>query len=177
MINYSRLERPVQNDSAPIVVELGLTLLQIIDVVSVCACACFGKAKVWSKEKRRMGVEFIWKPTQRLSKRKLSWTLFVKLFAYWMFFRIFHFVCVKGISSDLSTANVEHANAHTSCLLHFIVLWTKNCFPTSGSIQPSETIHLWKSNFFVSLLHPFLFNCTTGPQSFLSFNKKIQSQC
>uniref|UniRef100_A0A8C9Y9I7 Neuronal acetylcholine receptor subunit alpha-7 n=1 Tax=Sander lucioperca TaxID=283035 RepID=A0A8C9Y9I7_SANLU len=34
MINYSRLERPVQNDSAPIVVELGLTLLQIIDVVS-----------------------------------------------------------------------------------------------------------------------------------------------
>ncbi|KAM8878762.1 neuronal acetylcholine receptor subunit alpha-7 isoform 2-T2 [Spinachia spinachia] len=32
MVNYSRLERPVQNDSAPIVVELGLTLLQIIDV-------------------------------------------------------------------------------------------------------------------------------------------------
>uniref|UniRef100_A0A667W9U9 Neuronal acetylcholine receptor subunit alpha-7 n=1 Tax=Myripristis murdjan TaxID=586833 RepID=A0A667W9U9_9TELE len=32
MINYNRLERPVQNDSAPIVVELGLTLLQIIDV-------------------------------------------------------------------------------------------------------------------------------------------------
>lgn len=36
MANYNRLERPVQNDSAPIVVELGLTLLQIIDVVSVC---------------------------------------------------------------------------------------------------------------------------------------------
>lgn len=35
MENYNRLERPVQNDSAPIVVELGLTLLQIIDVVSV----------------------------------------------------------------------------------------------------------------------------------------------
>lgn len=35
MQNYNRLERPVQNDSAPIVVELGLTLLQIIDVVSV----------------------------------------------------------------------------------------------------------------------------------------------
>lgn len=35
MNNYNRLERPVQNDSAPIVVELGLTLLQIIDVVSV----------------------------------------------------------------------------------------------------------------------------------------------
>ncbi|CAL9700799.1 unnamed protein product [Knipowitschia caucasica] len=32
MENYTRLERPVQNDSAPIVVELGLTLLQIIDV-------------------------------------------------------------------------------------------------------------------------------------------------
>ncbi|XP_057699171.1 neuronal acetylcholine receptor subunit alpha-7-like isoform X2 [Corythoichthys intestinalis] len=32
MVNYNRLERPVQNDSAPIVVELGLTLLQIIDV-------------------------------------------------------------------------------------------------------------------------------------------------
>lgn len=33
--NYNRLERPVLNDSAPIVVELGLTLLQIIDVVSI----------------------------------------------------------------------------------------------------------------------------------------------
>ncbi|CAL8269815.1 unnamed protein product [Gadus morhua 'NCC'] len=31
-VNYNRLERPVHNDSAPIVVELGLTLLQIIDV-------------------------------------------------------------------------------------------------------------------------------------------------
>ncbi|KAJ8272147.1 hypothetical protein COCON_G00110060 [Conger conger] len=31
--NYNRLERPVQNDSAPLLVELGLTLLQIIDVV------------------------------------------------------------------------------------------------------------------------------------------------
>ncbi|KAF5891834.1 neuronal acetylcholine receptor subunit alpha-7-like, partial [Clarias magur] len=30
--NYNRLERPVANDSAPLVVELGLTLLQIIDV-------------------------------------------------------------------------------------------------------------------------------------------------
>ncbi|XP_061100933.1 neuronal acetylcholine receptor subunit alpha-7-like, partial [Conger conger] len=30
--NYNRLERPVQNDSAPLLVELGLTLLQIIDV-------------------------------------------------------------------------------------------------------------------------------------------------
>lgn len=37
MENYNRLERPVQNDSAPIVVELGLTLLQIIDVVSEAA--------------------------------------------------------------------------------------------------------------------------------------------
>lgn len=35
MVNYNRLERPVLNDSAPILVELGLTLLQIIDVVSV----------------------------------------------------------------------------------------------------------------------------------------------
>lgn len=40
MENYNRLERPVQNDSAPIVVELGLTLLQIIDVVSVYAHVC-----------------------------------------------------------------------------------------------------------------------------------------
>uniref|UniRef100_A0A672GSX6 Neuronal acetylcholine receptor subunit alpha-7 n=1 Tax=Salarias fasciatus TaxID=181472 RepID=A0A672GSX6_SALFA len=32
MVNYNRLERPVHNDSAPIVVDLGLTLLQIIDV-------------------------------------------------------------------------------------------------------------------------------------------------
>lgn len=35
LANYNRLERPVVNDSAPILVELGLTLLQIIDVVSV----------------------------------------------------------------------------------------------------------------------------------------------
>ncbi len=41
MDNYNRLERPVLNDSAPIVVELGLTLLQIIDVVSVCFCFSF----------------------------------------------------------------------------------------------------------------------------------------
>lgn len=33
MANYNRLERPVLNDSAAILVELGLTLLQIIDVV------------------------------------------------------------------------------------------------------------------------------------------------
>uniref|UniRef100_A0A6Q2XQK6 Neuronal acetylcholine receptor subunit alpha-7 n=1 Tax=Esox lucius TaxID=8010 RepID=A0A6Q2XQK6_ESOLU len=32
LTNYNRLERPVYNDSAPILVELGLTLLQIIDV-------------------------------------------------------------------------------------------------------------------------------------------------
>uniref|UniRef100_A0AAY4AJS3 Neuronal acetylcholine receptor subunit alpha-7 n=1 Tax=Denticeps clupeoides TaxID=299321 RepID=A0AAY4AJS3_9TELE len=32
MANYNRLERPVLNDSSPITVELGLTLLQIIDV-------------------------------------------------------------------------------------------------------------------------------------------------
>nr|XP_057933995.1 neuronal acetylcholine receptor subunit alpha-7-like [Doryrhamphus excisus] len=32
MVNYNRLERPVLNDSAPILVELGFTLLQIIDV-------------------------------------------------------------------------------------------------------------------------------------------------
>ncbi|KAK0131807.1 Neuronal acetylcholine receptor subunit alpha-7 [Merluccius polli] len=38
MVNYNRLERPVHNDSAPIVVELGLTLLQIIDVVSLSVC-------------------------------------------------------------------------------------------------------------------------------------------
>lgn len=34
LANYNRLERPVVNDSAAILVELGLTLLQIIDVVS-----------------------------------------------------------------------------------------------------------------------------------------------
>ncbi|XP_045075586.1 neuronal acetylcholine receptor subunit alpha-7-like, partial [Coregonus clupeaformis] len=32
LMNYNRLERPVFNDSSPILVELGLTLLQIIDV-------------------------------------------------------------------------------------------------------------------------------------------------
>ena len=37
MANYNRLERPVVNDSAAILVELGLTLLQIIDVVRTTA--------------------------------------------------------------------------------------------------------------------------------------------
>lgn len=51
MVNYNRLERPVLNDSAPIVVELGFTLRQIIDVVSpsfvcVCVCLCFGHENV-----------------------------------------------------------------------------------------------------------------------------------
>nr|XP_046180792.1 neuronal acetylcholine receptor subunit alpha-7-like isoform X1 [Oncorhynchus gorbuscha]XP_046180793.1 neuronal acetylcholine receptor subunit alpha-7-like isoform X1 [Oncorhynchus gorbuscha]XP_046180794.1 neuronal acetylcholine receptor subunit alpha-7-like isoform X1 [Oncorhynchus gorbuscha] len=32
MANYNRLERPVINDSSPLLVELGMTLLQIIDV-------------------------------------------------------------------------------------------------------------------------------------------------
>ncbi|CAL8302604.1 unnamed protein product [Arctogadus glacialis] len=32
LANYNRLERPVVNDSTAILVELGLTLLQIIDV-------------------------------------------------------------------------------------------------------------------------------------------------
>ncbi|KAL2098206.1 hypothetical protein ACEWY4_007413 [Coilia grayii] len=32
LANYNRLERPVQNDSAAIEVQLGITLLQIIDV-------------------------------------------------------------------------------------------------------------------------------------------------
>ena len=36
MENYNRLERPVLNDSNPVLVELGMTLLQIIDVVSLC---------------------------------------------------------------------------------------------------------------------------------------------
>ena len=40
MANYNRLERPVVNDSSAILVELGMTLLQIIDVVSVSLCAC-----------------------------------------------------------------------------------------------------------------------------------------
>lgn len=40
LANYNRLERPVVNDSAPILVELGLTLLQIIDVVRKALDAC-----------------------------------------------------------------------------------------------------------------------------------------
>lgn len=51
LANYNRLERPVVNDSAPILVELGLTLLQIIDVVrkTDCVCVCeamFGQFRV-----------------------------------------------------------------------------------------------------------------------------------
>lgn len=57
MMNYNRLERPVLNDSAPIVVELGFTLRQIIDVVSpnlrasVCVwmCWCFSCESVKEK--------------------------------------------------------------------------------------------------------------------------------
>jgi len=51
--NYSRLERPVVNDSMAIQVELGLTLLQIIDVVSklgvggVCVCVCMCVCVYW----------------------------------------------------------------------------------------------------------------------------------
>lgn len=40
LANYNRLERPVINDSAPIQVELGLTLLQIIDVVRIFFFTC-----------------------------------------------------------------------------------------------------------------------------------------
>lgn len=54
MVNYNRLERPVQNDSAPIVVELGLTLLQIIDVVSVCACVDDARRRVGLKMDRKI---------------------------------------------------------------------------------------------------------------------------
>ncbi|CDQ94857.1 unnamed protein product [Oncorhynchus mykiss] len=44
MANYNRLERPVINDSSPLLVELGMTLLQIIDVVreGLCICVCRG---------------------------------------------------------------------------------------------------------------------------------------
>lgn len=41
LANYNRLERPVINDSAAILVELGFTLLQIIDVVRETALAFF----------------------------------------------------------------------------------------------------------------------------------------
>ncbi|KAI1887674.1 hypothetical protein AGOR_G00192740 [Albula goreensis] len=40
MKNYNRLERPVQNDSAPLLVELGMTLLQIIDVALHSTVQC-----------------------------------------------------------------------------------------------------------------------------------------
>lgn len=47
LANYNRLERPVVNDSAPILVELGLTLLQIIDVVSVTWWLCGEKNDIY----------------------------------------------------------------------------------------------------------------------------------
>ena len=58
MANYNRLERPVVNDSSAILVELGMTLLQIIDVVSgslyafvslvyVCERASLIKYVIW----------------------------------------------------------------------------------------------------------------------------------
>lgn len=53
MVNYNRLERPVQNDSAPIVVELGLTLLQIIDVVSLCVL--WSAENIWRQLKEDEG--------------------------------------------------------------------------------------------------------------------------
>lgn len=130
MENYNRLERPVQNDSAPIVVELGLTLLQIIDVVSVCACVCLRKAEVQSmfedRWKKWVWVELIWKSTQRVGKKKWSWHSLSNFLHVGLFFSgfLFCFVCVKVFPSDLSTVTVVHANAHTLCLLHFIFLWT-----------------------------------------------------
>lgn len=48
LANYNRLERPVVNDSAPILVELGLTLLQIIDVVSVTWWLCGEKKMIYT---------------------------------------------------------------------------------------------------------------------------------
>lgn len=56
MVNYNRLERPVQNDSAPIVVELGLTLLQIIDVVSLYV---FCEVQRMSEDSWKMCVELV----------------------------------------------------------------------------------------------------------------------
>ncbi|KAI4883710.1 hypothetical protein NFI96_008071, partial [Prochilodus magdalenae] len=46
LANYNRLERPVSNDSAPLVVELGLTLLQIIDVHRRLNYSCCGISAV-----------------------------------------------------------------------------------------------------------------------------------
>lgn len=54
MVNYNRLERPVQNDSAAIVVELGLTLLQIIDVVGVCTCVCVYLCVFFVRQEERL---------------------------------------------------------------------------------------------------------------------------
>lgn len=54
LANYNRLERPVVNDSAAILVELGLTLLQIIDVVRETAFTyilyvCVAWCLVWAE--------------------------------------------------------------------------------------------------------------------------------
>ena len=65
LANYNRLERPVVNDSAAIVVELGLTLLQIIDVVgsciqlhSTCVCLCV-KGMTFGLSQYRQKEEFV----------------------------------------------------------------------------------------------------------------------
>ena len=49
MVDYDNLERPVVNESHPLVVTFGVTLQQIIDVVSnsICINSTFNKVSIY----------------------------------------------------------------------------------------------------------------------------------
>ncbi|KAM4585407.1 neuronal acetylcholine receptor subunit alpha-7-like isoform 2-T2 [Odontesthes bonariensis] len=76
MVNYNRLERPVQNDSAPIVVELGFTLLQIIDVHSTpCLLAQPHSQSAQPKNQIRHPVTSLSLPCHKTSTSPLCYCL------------------------------------------------------------------------------------------------------
>lgn len=165
MVNYNRLERPVQNDSAPIVVELGLTLLQIIDVVSV-------KER---RKKKKKSEAFCFGGQYRASKRKLNWTLF-KHFAHWMSFRIFLFKFM------LKVFHLIYLEWLRCILIHILC---SGCTSSSSELKtvyppvaaPNQ-VRIFIFERARSLFIPSFFICgTAGPQPFLWFNKKIQPQC
>uniref|UniRef100_A0AAV2MK97 Neurotransmitter-gated ion-channel ligand-binding domain-containing protein n=1 Tax=Knipowitschia caucasica TaxID=637954 RepID=A0AAV2MK97_KNICA len=69
LANYNRLERPVVNDSAPILVELGLTLLQIIDVYWTDAYLSWNTEHYPGVQNLRFPSDQIWTPDILLYNR------------------------------------------------------------------------------------------------------------
>lgn len=122
MVNYNRLERPVQNDSAPIVVELGLTLLQIIDVVSVWACLCLGNVQRQRKTQR-----------ESYAERSLSNFRHLGLFPGFFCFVLFMFKLLRLLYLQRLRRILIH-------LLELAALYLplKTVTPTSGAQSPTK---------------------------------------